>query len=542
MDGTAVRLERKRASIGAVLEWKDSAATPSPGGAVLDGPSGVVVALVSATGVVDDDGDIIEPGAYTKTLARRRPKIVWHHDLKTPVGRTLEIEELLPGDPRLPKTTRDGHAWPAEAGALIVTKQYNLRTKRGRETYEDVLFYSESGEQEYSIGYAVPPGMSRRGRDGVRRIKEVDLYEISPVLFGANGLSGTLAVKNATPGGDHDSSGDPGGWLDETEGPAQDPAVPHAFMPAPSAATSALPAVCVVCRQPANALIHAAADDGREMERKCFNGDGGLGASIHPAGSWEERRDMLRDALHNFLTDPDPDPVDAPPAAAGGPAGQGAVTYPLDDTDQGTDAPRWVSVEINGTWPDRVIATRYGINPTGAAPLVESYEIPYEIIDDTGEIELGEPEPVKLTITPIPTDLPGLEDPDEDGEMVSPLPGMLEEAAATAKALYGLTPDLETKAGRVLSGLNARRLRAAVEQLIAVLYAAGVPITRPVDDDARVDDPDVDDEVDAAGADLAMAVAGDQVSTAPSARTHRKQLLDPAAYAASLRTFLDVHS
>ncbi|GAA4085831.1 hypothetical protein [Actinomadura miaoliensis] len=162
------------------------------------------------------------------------------------------------------------------------------------------------------------------------------------------------------------------------------------------------------------------------------------------------------------------------------------------------------------------------------------------MLDDTGEVELGEPEPVKLTITPIPTELPGLDDDGE--EAVSPLPGMVEEAVATAKALYGLEPELETKAGRVLSGLNARRLRAAVEQLIAVLYAAGVPITRPVDDDGKATETDDEDEGDAGGSDIATAVAGEQDSTAPSARTQRKQLLDPAAYAASLRTFLDVHS
>lgn len=158
---------------------------------------GVVTAIVSVTGVVDEVDDIILPGAYAETLKARTPKVCWHHSWEHPIGRVLHIEELLPGDKRLPTKTRDGQAWPAEAGALVATMQMNLKSDRGREAFEAIKFYSESGECEYSIGYAVPPGKSTKRKDGIRLIKALDLYELSFVLFGAHTMTGTLALKAA---------------------------------------------------------------------------------------------------------------------------------------------------------------------------------------------------------------------------------------------------------------------------------------------------------------------------------------------------------
>lgn len=158
---------------------------------------GVVTAVVSVTGVVDEVDDVIEPGAYKDTLVKRRPKVCWHHAWEKPVGRVLHIEELLPGDRRLPVKTRGGQAWPKEAGALIATMQLNLKSERGREAFEAIRFYSESGECEWSIGYQVPAGKSRKDKKGIRWIQAIDLYELSFVLFGAHLLTGTLALKAA---------------------------------------------------------------------------------------------------------------------------------------------------------------------------------------------------------------------------------------------------------------------------------------------------------------------------------------------------------
>lgn len=161
-------------------------------------PRGVIRAIVSVTGVVDDVADLIMPGAYAVTLKKRRPKCVDSHDWKLYLGRVLHIEEWKPGDARLPKKTPQGAPWPKEAGALVATIQFNLRTQRGRDAYEMARFYAETGEAFWSIGYKVTPGLASKRGDGVRVIYGLDLYEVSPVLFGAHPMTSALEVKSLT--------------------------------------------------------------------------------------------------------------------------------------------------------------------------------------------------------------------------------------------------------------------------------------------------------------------------------------------------------
>lgn len=149
---------------------------------VKDEGDGIVSAFVSVTGIEDNVNDVILPGAYEETLKKRIPKGAWGHDWKTPTAKTLEAKELLPGDPELPKTLANGEPWPAEAGALRIKMQFNLDTQRGREAYADVTFFGD--QQEWSIGYKVPSDGAYR-KDGKRYIKKLELFEYSPVLFGA---------------------------------------------------------------------------------------------------------------------------------------------------------------------------------------------------------------------------------------------------------------------------------------------------------------------------------------------------------------------
>src|SRR3954470_560206 len=78
-------------------------------------PEGIVTAIVAVTGVTDAVDDLIVPGAFAHSLTVRRPKVVDDHEWKNKVGRVLHAEEWLPGDRRLPKRTKDGKPWPAEA-------------------------------------------------------------------------------------------------------------------------------------------------------------------------------------------------------------------------------------------------------------------------------------------------------------------------------------------------------------------------------------------------------------------------------------------
>ena len=154
----------------------------------VDAVDGIAEAIVSVTNIVDSVNDIIMPGAYKATLKKRNPKGVWSHDTNVPVAKTLQVEELMPGDPRLPQDLI-----AKNAGALLVRMQFNLNTTRGRDAFHDVQFFGP--EQEWSIGYAVAEGKSETGKDGIRRIKELELYEYSPVIFGAAPHTRTLAVK-----------------------------------------------------------------------------------------------------------------------------------------------------------------------------------------------------------------------------------------------------------------------------------------------------------------------------------------------------------
>jgi HK97 family phage prohead protease len=199
---TGVTLEVKtavREELGD-LEYKVTTPTPDAPSEVVsvDPDQGIVDAIVSVTGIKDEVDDVIHPGSYAETLTKRKPKVILHHDWKLPVARVESIQELRPGDPGLPATTKDGKPWPKDAGALRTSMRFNLASTQGKEAFEAVRFYSETGECEWSIGYQVPKGKASRSKDGVRQIKAIDLYEISFVLFGAAPLTGTLGVKSGS--------------------------------------------------------------------------------------------------------------------------------------------------------------------------------------------------------------------------------------------------------------------------------------------------------------------------------------------------------
>ncbi|MGG7574098.1 HK97 family phage prohead protease [Streptomyces sirii] len=156
---------------------------------------GICRAIFAVTGLVDEVADLIVPGAFAHTLATRPVKTVWHHEWKEPIGVVLDIAEWQPGDPRF----ADIPNWPSEAGALVATIQFNLRTSKGRDVYEQVRQWHLHGEAQFSIGYRVRPSGATKRSDGVRVIHQLDLYEVSPVLHGAHPMTRSLEVK-ADPG------------------------------------------------------------------------------------------------------------------------------------------------------------------------------------------------------------------------------------------------------------------------------------------------------------------------------------------------------
>lgn len=117
----------------------------------------------------------ILPGAFAVTLAdadqRRRVKVCWQHDTMCPIGRPTRMEE-----------TPDG---------LLVEAQIS-DTEQGR----DALTLMRDGVvDELSIGFD-PIKWETVDENGnqVRYLRELKLWEFSPVTFGANSAAKITAV------------------------------------------------------------------------------------------------------------------------------------------------------------------------------------------------------------------------------------------------------------------------------------------------------------------------------------------------------------
>ena len=122
-------------------------------------------------GKPDFYGDIIDPGAFTKTLQERgkRVKVLWQHDVKEPIGKPLELRE--------------------DALGLWVKAKLSLGVQRARE----ILSLMKDGViTELSIGY---DAVKAPFEAGTRHLKEVGLWDISPVVFAAKPDAIVTSVK-----------------------------------------------------------------------------------------------------------------------------------------------------------------------------------------------------------------------------------------------------------------------------------------------------------------------------------------------------------
>jgi HK97 family phage prohead protease len=154
----------------------------------IDNAKGIVECFVAAIGNKDSVGDIIIPGAFDASLKRRKPRVVWGHNWNEPIGKILDIFEVPPKDRRLPPKM-----FKAGVGGLFAKVQFNLNAERGKEAFANVAFFGE--EQEWSIGYkTIDADYDHTHQANI--LKEVELYECSPVLHGANQLTSTISVKD----------------------------------------------------------------------------------------------------------------------------------------------------------------------------------------------------------------------------------------------------------------------------------------------------------------------------------------------------------
>lgn len=145
-----------------------------------------VKSIFAVFGNRDMTGDIIRPGAFRKTIRERLPtgdiKVLWQHDpSEPPIGVPLELREV--GRDELSAEVR--RRFPDASGGLFGAWRA-LETPRG----DEVLAGIRAGAiTQNSIGFdALKWDLSRDEADDgeTREIKEIRLWDISPVNWGAN--------------------------------------------------------------------------------------------------------------------------------------------------------------------------------------------------------------------------------------------------------------------------------------------------------------------------------------------------------------------
>jgi HK97 family phage prohead protease len=139
---------------------------------------GQVEAVISIFGR-DRDDDVMTRDAF-KTSDGKAIPMVWSHNWDMPIGK--------------------GKVSVGQSNVTFLG-QFNMATAAGRDAYESVKFAGDL--QEYSIGFRVKDadfGYEENDageRVYTRTIKDLELFEASPVLVGAAYNTGTLAIKTA---------------------------------------------------------------------------------------------------------------------------------------------------------------------------------------------------------------------------------------------------------------------------------------------------------------------------------------------------------
>jgi len=129
-------------------------------------------------GKPDSHGDIIDPGAFSETIKKGGRNgngiaMLWQHEMHKPIGVWEELKE-----------TRRG---------LQVTGRLAVNTQLGNDAYELMKMGALKG---LSIGYeALDYEIDERRK--IRHLKEIELWEISPVTFPAQTRANITNVKSA---------------------------------------------------------------------------------------------------------------------------------------------------------------------------------------------------------------------------------------------------------------------------------------------------------------------------------------------------------
>ena len=139
--------------------------------------NGIFRGYASIFGNEDQGNDIVQKGAFTKSLQQRpasKVKMLFQHKTDEPIGVFESIYE--------------------DSKGLYVKGKLALGTQKGRDTYELLKIGALDG---MSIGFKADPQKQgyNENKRGVRTLKEVDLMEISLVTFPMNEQAMVQSVK-----------------------------------------------------------------------------------------------------------------------------------------------------------------------------------------------------------------------------------------------------------------------------------------------------------------------------------------------------------
>lgn len=121
---------------------------------------GIIIGYGSVFGNVDLHNDVVDRGAFRKSLQKRLPALLLHHSSRDPAGVWLEASEDDKG--------------------LLLKGHLNMEVQKAREAFH---LARQGALKGLSIGF-----FTRKDRieDGVRHIEEAELLEVSMVTFPAN--------------------------------------------------------------------------------------------------------------------------------------------------------------------------------------------------------------------------------------------------------------------------------------------------------------------------------------------------------------------
>lgn len=138
--------------------------------------NGRFAGYASVFGVVDNQRDIVLRGAFERTIRGRAQdiKLLWQHQQDEPIGVFDMIRE--------------------DASGLYVEGRLLLEVQRAKEAY---ALLKEGAVSGLSIGYS-PVRYTRDDKTGIRKLADVELWEISLVTFPANAAATVTVVKQAS--------------------------------------------------------------------------------------------------------------------------------------------------------------------------------------------------------------------------------------------------------------------------------------------------------------------------------------------------------